>query len=110
MRLPTPKSAVRLRSGAVGKTGESQGDHSRTRGTRSQSSRAERENARPGKIMSGRRDLQSLRKWAKICGCILAVLMLRVWENVQSERLERGLIKKRLEADRLTYENGRLQM
>ena len=41
---------------------------------------------------------------------ILAVLMLRVWENVQSERLERGLIKKRLEADRLTYENGRLQM
>ena len=60
--------------------------------------------------MSGRRDLASIRNWAKVCGLILAVLMLRVWENVQAERLERGLSQKRLEADRLTYENGRLQM
>jgi hypothetical protein len=60
--------------------------------------------------MRGRPDIQSIRKWAKICGVILTVLMLRVWENVQAERLERGLATKRLEADRLTYENGRLQM
>ena len=59
--------------------------------------------------MSDRRDLQSLRRWAKICGVVLAVLMLRVWENVQAERLERSLARMRLEADRLTYENGRLQ-
>ena len=60
--------------------------------------------------MKGRPDIQSVRKWAKICGAILAVLMLRVWENVESERLGRGLALKRLEADRLTYENGHLQM
>lgn len=60
--------------------------------------------------MRSRPDIQSLRKWAKICGAVLVVLMLRVWENVQAERLERGLRAKRLEADRLTYENGHLQM
>jgi hypothetical protein len=60
--------------------------------------------------MRGRPDIQSIRKWAKVCGAVLIVLMLRVWENVQAERLERILAVKRLEADRLTYENGRLQM
>jgi hypothetical protein len=60
--------------------------------------------------MRGRPDIQSIRKWSKIFGVILAVLMVRVWENVQAQRLERGLAMKRLEADRLTYENGRLQM
>jgi cell division protein FtsL len=60
--------------------------------------------------MRGRPDIQSIRKWAKVCGVILAVLMLRVWVNVQAERLERGLAAERLEADRLTYENGHLQM
>lgn len=54
--------------------------------------------------------MQSIRKWAKLFGVVLAVLMLRVWENVQAQRLERGLAMKRTETDRLTYENGRLQM
>jgi len=60
--------------------------------------------------MRSRADLQSMRKWIKICGTVLAVLMLRVWENVQAQRLERRLTLLRMEADRLTYDNGRLQM
>jgi hypothetical protein len=60
--------------------------------------------------MKYRADLQSLRQSIKICAVILAVLMLRVWENVQAQRLERRLTQMRTEADRLTYENGRLQM
>ena len=60
--------------------------------------------------MRGRPDLQNLKKWAKICGVVLVVLMVRVWENVQAERLERRLAALRMESDRLAYENGRLQM
>ena len=60
--------------------------------------------------MKARPDIQSIRKWTQIFGLILAVLMLRVWENVQAQRLERHLTSMRLEADRLTYENGVLQM
>ena len=60
--------------------------------------------------MKARPDMQNIRKWAKIFAVVLTVLMLRVWENVQAQRLERGLAMKRAETDRLTYENGRLQM
>jgi cell division protein FtsL len=60
--------------------------------------------------MSGRPDAATIRKWVKICSAIMVVLMLRVWENVQAQRLERQLKTLRTEADRLTYENGRLQM
>ena len=60
--------------------------------------------------MRGRPDIENLRRWAKICGVVLAVLMLRVWENVQAERLEHRLSALRQESDRLAYENGRLQM
>jgi cell division protein FtsL len=60
--------------------------------------------------MKNRPDMQSARKWLKIFGAILAVLMLRVWENVQAQRLEKSLTAMRLESDRLTYENGGLQM
>jgi hypothetical protein len=60
--------------------------------------------------MRTRPDIQSVRKWIKIFGLILTVLMLRVWENVQAQRLEHSLTAMRLEADRLTYENGLLQM
>ena len=60
--------------------------------------------------MRGRPDIHSLRKWGKICGIVLAILMLRVWETVQTQRLEKRLSVMRLEADRLTYENGRLEM
>ena len=54
--------------------------------------------------------MATIRKWAKICALTLFVLMFRVWENVQSQNLERKLKGMRTEADRLTYENGRLQM
>ena len=36
--------------------------------------------------------------------------MVRVWETVQSQRLEKRLKAFHQEADRLTYENGLLQM
>jgi cell division protein FtsL len=54
--------------------------------------------------------MKTIRQWSKICALTLFVLMFRVWENVQSQRLERQLKNLRTEADRLTYENGRLQM
>jgi len=60
--------------------------------------------------MRHRPDLEKVRLWVNICGAILCVLMLRVWETVQSRRLEKQLKGLRLEADRLTYENGRLEM
>ena len=55
-------------------------------------------------------DRQVILKRIKIFGAVLCVLMCRVWETVQSQRLERRLKASRLEADRLTYENGRLQV
>jgi hypothetical protein len=60
--------------------------------------------------MSNRPDRQTIIRWIKICALTMAVLMLRVWENVQSQGLERQLKSMRSETDRLTYENGRLQM
>ena len=60
--------------------------------------------------MKGRPDADTVRRWVKICTVVMVVLMLRVWENVQVQRLERQLKGMRTEADRLTYENGRLQM
>ena len=55
-------------------------------------------------------DRQVIRKRIKIFSAVICVLMGRVWETVQSQRLERRLKVSRLEADRLTYENGRLQV
>ena len=60
--------------------------------------------------MKSRPDADTVRRWVKICTVVMVVLMLRVWENVQVQRLERQLKVMRTEADRLTYENGRLQM
>ncbi len=54
-------------------------------------------------------DLQHMNKWIRICAIILAVLMVRVWEHVQAQRLGRRLAALRQETDKLTYENGRLQ-
>jgi len=54
--------------------------------------------------------MQVVRKWAKICALVMAVLMFRVWENVQAQRLDRQVKALHAEADRLTYENGRLQL
>jgi len=55
-------------------------------------------------------DAETWRRRLKIFGVILCILMVRVWETVQSQRLERRLKNFRQEADRLTYDNGRLQM
>ena len=60
--------------------------------------------------MKARPDSETVRRWVKICAAVLIVLMARVWENVQAQRLERRLRTMHLEADRLTYENGRLQV
>ncbi len=54
-------------------------------------------------------DKDYMRKWMKYCALILAVLMLRVWENVQAQRLKRQVGTMRSEVDRLTYQNGLLQ-
>lgn len=51
-----------------------------------------------------------LRKGAKLFGIVLLVLMARVWIHVQAQRLDRQVKSLRLEADRLMYENGRLQV
>lgn len=60
--------------------------------------------------MGNKPDQEKFRRWAKIWGAVLCVLMVRVWENVQAHRLERQLKALHIEADRLTYENGRLQV
>ena len=60
--------------------------------------------------MNNRADAETWRIRIKISGVILCILMGRVWETVQSQRLERQLKSSHQEADRLTYENGRLQM
>jgi hypothetical protein len=59
--------------------------------------------------MRRRVESRTLRVWAKWCAAVLFVLLLRVWEHVESGRMERQLKTMRVEADRLTYENGRLQ-
>jgi cell division protein FtsL len=60
--------------------------------------------------MRNQADLETLRRRIKIFSIVLCILMVRVWETVQGQRLERQLKTLRVEADRLTYENGRLQM
>jgi cell division protein FtsL len=60
--------------------------------------------------MKNPQDIETLRRRLKIFGAVLCILMVRVWETVQAQRLERQIKVLRLETDRLTYENGRLQM
>ncbi len=52
----------------------------------------------------------AIRFWAKVIAGILFVLLVMVWEHVQAQRLGRQVIPMKQEADRLTYENARLQM
>jgi hypothetical protein len=60
--------------------------------------------------MTQKADAETWKKRLKIFGAILCILMVRVWETVQSQRLERRVKTYHQEADRLTYENGRLQV
>lgn len=60
--------------------------------------------------MKSTAEIQNMQKWFKICGVVLAILMGRVWEHVQAQRLGRQVLALRLDADKLTYENGRLQV
>ena len=46
----------------------------------------------------------------KIAAAVFVVLMVIVWEQVHAVSLEKDLRRLRGEVDRLTYENGRLQM
>jgi hypothetical protein len=57
-----------------------------------------------------RTDPVVLRFWMKLLGAFFAVFMLTVWEHVQALNLEKELKGLRREADRLTYENGRVSM
>lgn len=55
-------------------------------------------------------DTETLKRRFKLFAVVISILMCRVWETVQSQRLERQLKSLHVESDRLTYENGRLQM
>lgn len=59
--------------------------------------------------MSPREANDAIRFWVKVGAGIFIVLLLTVWEHVLALRLSRQLADARQEADRLTYENGRLQ-
>lgn len=52
----------------------------------------------------------TVQRWMKILVGVFALLLVMVWEHVQATHLERELLPMRREADRLTYENARLQM
>jgi len=60
--------------------------------------------------MKNQADSVVLRRRIKTISVVLCILMVRVWETVQGQRFERQLKTLRLEADRITYENGVLQM
>ena len=60
--------------------------------------------------MKNKADMDLLKKRLKIFAVVLCVLMVRVWESVQAQRLDRQLKALRTETDRLTYENGRMQL
>lgn len=51
----------------------------------------------------------SVRFWMKALTAMIVFLLLLVWEHVQASHMERQLKSMRKEADRLTYENARLQ-
>lgn len=49
------------------------------------------------------------RFWIKLGAVFFAVLFFIVWEHVEARLIEKQVKLMRREADRLTYENGRLQ-
>ena len=56
------------------------------------------------------RDSAELRFWGKLFAAFFVVLMVTVWEHVSAIGVTRGLKNLHKEVDRLTYENGRMQM
>jgi cell division protein FtsL len=60
--------------------------------------------------MRNQAEIEALRRRLKILSIVLCILMVRVWETVEGQRLQRRLKTLRVETDRLTYENGLLQM
>ena len=56
------------------------------------------------------RNSQAVQFWAKLAVGFFVVLLLMVWEHVQTQRLGGQLKDMHQEADRLAYENGRMQM
>jgi len=52
----------------------------------------------------------SLKFWAQIAAAFLVALLLTVWEHVQSGVISQQLKILHAQADRLTYENARMQM
>jgi cell division protein FtsL len=57
-----------------------------------------------------RRDPIISKFWLNLSLAVVAGLMIMVWEHVKAQKLERELRTLKKEADRLTYENGRMQM
>ena len=60
--------------------------------------------------MRGRSAGPGFRFWAKLGAGVFIALLAMVWEHVEALRVEKDLSVMRREADRLTYENGRMQM
>lgn len=60
--------------------------------------------------MRGRSAGPEFRFWVKLGAGIFAALLFMVWEHVEALRVDKNLKVMRREVDRLTYENGRMQM
>src|ERR1700687_436945 len=110
MYMFSADSAMHLWPKALGENDQSKGHCGLRAGNTDQSAGTECQNENIRKVMKNRPDIATIRKWVKICSAIMVVITLRVWENVQTQRFERQLKGLRAETDRLTYENGRLQL
>ncbi len=55
-------------------------------------------------------DSDTLRFAGKLTTAFFVIFMVMVWEHVQALRLDGRMQGLRREADRLTYENGRMSM
>lgn len=51
----------------------------------------------------------SIQFWVKLLAGVVAVLLVAVWEHVEALRLDRHLKTLRKDADRMLYENSRMQ-
>jgi cell division protein FtsL len=51
-----------------------------------------------------------LRFWIKLSSGVFVALLIMVWQHVEAIRVEKELNGMRHEVDRLSYENGRMQM